>query len=218
MKSKSSFTKRHALLLALAAVLLIALLALPAMARETAETDMENVLTYDGLSARVKGYGGIRSVYTVDRDAVASLEESGYSVAYGAIMGIGTYGGNTVNTTRSLAVSGNFASGYATANANAAVTVVYATGAPAYADGIHLDHTETSFAYTTIYGTADASHYGIELVYAGFVAVTDGEGKQTVYTITRRASCLDRIAPPTVPPPRLLSLRDISPISTAKVP
>ncbi len=161
-------------------VMLLTLLAILTFAEDSTQTNMENVLTYDGLSARVKGYGGIRSVYMVDKDAVSSLEEGGYSVVYGAVMGIGNYKGQAINTTRSLAVNGDFLNGYTAANANAAAVVVYATGEPSYVNGKHLDNSNTSFAYTTTYADASAEKYGIELVYAGFVAVTDSEGNQTV--------------------------------------
>jgi len=166
--------------LAVACTLLLALFALPTSAEESMQTNIENVLTYDGLSARTKGCGGIRSVYLVDRDAVTALEAAGYSVAYGAVMGIGTYQGKTVNTTRSLAVNGDFTNGFTVANDNAAAIVVYATGSPDYVKGIHLDDTNSSFAYTTTYAVADAAKYGVGLVYTGFVSVTDAQGNQTV--------------------------------------
>ena len=76
------------------------------------EKDYQN----DGLSARMRDYCSIRSVYLVDRDVVAALEKAGYKVAYGAVMAIASYNGETLNTTRGLAVAGDHASGYDTVN------------------------------------------------------------------------------------------------------
>ena len=48
--------------LALVIALLFCVLVVAALADDNVEANTENVLVYDGLSARVKGYGGIRSV------------------------------------------------------------------------------------------------------------------------------------------------------------
>ena len=69
--------------------MLLILVAVPSCAEETANDTAEAVLTYSGVSARISGNGhGIRSLWQVDKTKIASLEESGYTVTVGAIMGI----------------------------------------------------------------------------------------------------------------------------------
>ncbi|MBE6656723.1 MAG: hypothetical protein E7609_07690 [Ruminococcaceae bacterium] len=179
MKQRIKFVCRTLLVGVLIALLLAACIGY-AFADETTPQSPEDVLTYDGLSARMLNYGGIRSVYLVDRDAVASLEASGYKVAYGAVMAIASYDGETLNTTRSLTVAGDHENGYNAANSYAATVVVYATDAPDYATGVYLDKSNSSFAFTTTFNDAVSEKYAMELVYTGFVAVTDAEGNQSI--------------------------------------
>lgn len=177
---KSALLCKGRLLLISCAIALALLLLVTAFAAETVDEKMARVLTYDGLSARMDENGGIRSVYLVDQSAVASLEKEGYTVAYGAIMGFASYLGTPCNTTRSLCVTGDVTGGYRAANPHSAAVVIYVTGNPSYASRLYLDEAHSSFAYTTLYADAVAEKYDTELVYAGFVAVTDKSGNQTV--------------------------------------
>ncbi len=172
--------KKRIIISALLFIIIFAVFAFPSAAEDTPEALAERVLSYEETAPHLVDAGGIRSLYRVDRAAVAALEAEGYTVAYGAVMGIGTRDGVAVNTTRSLAVSGSAKEGYRTENPHAKAVVVYATGSPSYADGRHLDETQTAFAYTTAYAEADASDYAVGMVYTGFVAVTDQSGAQTV--------------------------------------
>lgn len=172
--------RKRVLFAVLPMLLLLALLAFPTWAEESPSTLAERVLSYEETAPHLANAGGIRSLYRVDRSAVDALEAQGYTVAYGALMGIGVRAGVTVNTTRSLSVAGNAKDGYRTENPNAKMVVVYATGAPSYVNGHYLDESESSFSYTTVYSKEDASDYTVGMVYAGFVAVTDQSGTQTV--------------------------------------
>lgn len=131
------------------------------------------VIAYEGLQARLsEGADGIRSRYSVDRAALAALEEYG-AVSFGAIMGIAEKDGETgLNSSDGLKVffdkdQGWIASGYRTTS-----VVVYDKGVDtgAYTDGDAKSH----FAYTTIYDEEyanGAAYSGIAMVYRGFVVV-----------------------------------------------
>ncbi len=150
-----------------------------------------DVMTYAGIAARVKGdYPGIRSIYNIDKDAVAELEAKGYTVAYGAIMAIGEKDGviqkdgDVDRSAATLAVT-KTDGGYVAVNGQASAVTVYETGNPAYATGVYVSDTakSASFAFTTVYAKESSQNktkYEYGLCYAGFVALTkDGE---TTYT------------------------------------
>ena len=162
----------------MALVLLLSLFLLPTVASAKDVTARaEDVLTYRALDVRLDGEGGIRSLYKVNKDAVAALEADGYTVAYGAMMARIVDG---ASARTALTVTGDAQAGYSVSGENAALVVVYATGAPAYARGIYLDARKDAFAYTTAYSAANAEKYGAELVYAGFTAVTAPDGTQSI--------------------------------------
>lgn len=148
---------------------------------ESKETLAERVLTCESISACIEDNGGVRSLYRVDQSAVKALEKDGYSVAYGAVIGLSSFDGESYcSTARALQVKGNAKCGYTAASANTASVVVYATGMPSYVAGKHLDETKSSFSFIATFRDAVAEKYAAELVYAAFVAVTDKNGNEIV--------------------------------------
>lgn len=181
-------TMKQKLSLFLMAVLFIlCLFAIPAYA-ESENYEAEDILAYNGLAARVAdGTPGIRSLYTVNKNAVSYFEANGYTVAYGAVMAVGEMDGETLTdagvprTARTLTVTKND-KGFVTPLSGAAVVTVYETGAPDYATGLYVSESQdtATFAFTTIYGEERGENVdllqGTQLCYAGFVALTkDGE-------------------------------------------
>lgn len=167
---------------------------LPALASEP--DTAEEIITYEGLAARYKEEPGIRSLFRVDQAAVKALEAKGYTVAYGAMMGIGEKRGESRYTADNMKVKkteAGFVNDTAEDSYVAAVTV-YATKEngvrPDYATMRFLTYsaTEATFAYTTVfsegYQTADA-YKGYGLVYCAFLALTK-DGNTTI-TYTRAA-------------------------------
>ena len=147
----------------------------------------ETLLTYDGIAARLVGNSGIRSLWSVDNAAIQALEDAGYTVSYGAIMGLASQ----YATSSDLTVE---------EGAGKAIVTVYNGGA--YTGKILArDDASTTFAYTTIFdgdGEATKVNYERKLVYRGFVTVTKGENTSTFYVDmagetfpATGASCLD---------------------------
>ena len=159
---------------------------------------IEDVLSYEGLSTRVGGEKpGIRSLWKADKAAVAALEADGYTVAFGAVMGVAKIEGVTVTldgtangtpvTSRTLAVEKG-ENGYTANTAAAEVVTVYETGAPSYATNRYSYSTASAwgFAFTTVwttdeYRTAEV-YEGTELVYTGFVALTKNGVTEYAYS------------------------------------
>ena len=143
------------------------------MAHADSEIKAEEILQYDGLQARLReDYPGIRSLYTADHARIDALVAEGYTVEYGAIMGIALTDGFS---TRDLSVTYDEEKGYVTTGAANAVCV-YSSKDSSYATNLYASKSSTrrSFAYTTTFQgeseSKDIYEYG--LVYAGFVAIT----------------------------------------------
>ena len=185
------------LLAILTALVLSVTFCVTALASEPS-ADIGDVLSYTGLSTRVGGEKpGIRSLWRADKAAVAALEADGYTVAFGAVMGVAKTGGVTVTldgtadgtpvTARALEVTKD-ANGY-TANTKAAAAVtVYETGEPSYATNRFNYSNESAwgFAFTTVWNgeemrTAEV-YEGTELVYTGFVALTKNGVTEYAYS------------------------------------
>ena len=179
----------------LLAFVLCMLLPLSVSATGDTKDTAEEIITYEGLQARLAlDSPGIRSLYTVDQKAVTALEQKGYTVAYGAVMGVGEIKGTHSYDANRLAVT-KTQEGFAVAVGieNAAVVCVYETAT----DGVYADYVtqkfnsfssvRASFAFTTVYssGCQNETYYSdVGLCYAAFLSVTDGEGN-TVITYTR---------------------------------
>lgn len=161
---------------------------------ETLPQTAEEIIIYKGLQARVASdEPGIRSLYTVDQGKVTALENAGYTVAYGAVMGIGEVNGTLAYTADDIAVA-KTENGYeAVGIDNSATVTVYETPTNGvYADYVtqkFISFTEAKalFAYTTTFSAEfqnETLYRDYGLCYTAFLAVTDGEGNTTV-TYTR---------------------------------
>ncbi len=180
-----------------AIVFLTLLLALPTLATEESPS-LDGIIEYKGLCARsVQDYAGLRSLYTVNEDAVAALEKQGYKVLYGALMGVGCQAkedGTTVTGVSSvdqmtagienkkIVAFGNGKKGFATA-----AVLVYATDASYEPTKTYVERTTNeagertaTFAYTTTYTyTQRTPQYfkNTELVFRAFIMLLDADGK-----------------------------------------
>ncbi len=179
---------KKATLLSLFCVLctLLFSLALPfgsAAEEPTQSAEMEllkSSLTYDGMSMRLAGStSGIRSLWRIDNTVVNTLEGRGYTVSYGAIMGVASIGTSNIREDAqdlTLVRDENLGFKLAEGVNNAAVCVVYETGLPNYATDtfVSVSNQKNTFAYTTLFGDSceTETHYNIEMVYRGFVALT----------------------------------------------
>ena len=131
-----------------------------------------DVLSFGGISYRTMGNWGMRTLYTVDTEAVATLEEYGYTVIYGAIMAIANNDGTTYNAAASDVTVDVVDGKVALATGNAAAFVSSDNGLK------YLTEDNASFAFTTIFpvdGAGDALRKA-EMFYRGFTVLADAEG------------------------------------------
>ena len=146
-------------------------------AAANAEEAKESVLTYEGMLARTVEDAGIRSLFSIDKAALAVLENDGYTVEIGALMGLAFSEGETYNAVSDLTVTKkNDTEGYIAAVNNATAVVVYSSANAQYASNKYVSETASqyTFAYTTIFkgGDATAKNYGAEFCYRGFVVAS----------------------------------------------
>ena len=72
--------------LVIALVLPISLIAIT-LASDTVVETAESALSYEGVAAKAVKQPGVRSLWYVDNAAVEALEQKGYTVYYGSLMG-----------------------------------------------------------------------------------------------------------------------------------
>ena len=140
---------------------------------------MEQILTFSGIGYRTTGQYGIRAAFAVNRDEVLSLEESGYTVVYGALMAVKERGDTQYNASaEDITVRVGEDGKVELATGNAAALVSSDNGLK------YLTEDENSFAFTTLYDLGHAkdedSLYDAKMLYRGFVVVIDGEGTTRV--------------------------------------
>ncbi len=140
------------------------------------ETTIDNAITYEGLSARIKGDGaGIRSVWSVDNAFVEDLVAGGSEVRYGVIMGLAEYNGQSYSDPLTVAKNGATISA---GRGNSSVAVVYdSTGKYT---GVYVSKTaeRSTFAYTTVYSGyhETVAHLSdLKMTYRAFLIVDDQE-------------------------------------------
>ncbi len=146
---------------------------------EEAKTAMQNAMSYGGMSMRLSGNtSGIRSLWIVNHKTVTELEAEGYTVTYGAIMGVAKTGNTELRTDASdLSVAFDENLGYKIASGvkSAAVCVVYATNNPSYASNLYIAESgdTKSFAYTTTFGGKQETpaYYTVKMTYRAFFAL-----------------------------------------------
>ena len=129
------------------------LLSVPLFACQAAAGDSsESPLSYTGVQVRTKTDNpGIRSMYTVDLDAVSALEAKGYTVEYGAVLAY-LPEGSAASSSRDITVSYG-KDGYTPNISTAEAVCVYSTNGAAYATNkfVYLGTKTASFAYTVIF-------------------------------------------------------------------
>ena len=135
-----------------------------------------------GSLAEFKGYApllgkesGYRVLFGINRGAY-DLFTTGYTINYGAVVAIGEWGKDTINTLEDLEVT--VSNGTVTTSApNAKVVVVGGT-----ADGSALYYEDTADQQIfSVAVTADAAEYGAGVLVRGFYTLTDGAGHTTVH-------------------------------------
>ena len=158
----------------------------PSAAASDTPYSTEGVITYTGFSARsLNDNSGLRSLYRVDNTLVRSLVAAGHDVQYGALMGIGEYGGQTYLTWDTMTVRiengkivayGQLSGEEAVQNKNCSAVVVYDSTGTYGASGKYTTVTNdySDFAYTTIYPYANETKDNLqnaELIYRAFLIV-----------------------------------------------
>ena len=156
------------------------------MAEEAAVEDATaNVLTYEGMLARTKGDSGIRSMFTINKDALETLKNAGYTVEIGAIMGLSKLNGNSYFTVNDLTVKSDGEKGFVAEKDNLAVVVVYSSTGADYATNKYVVETgsQCKFAFTTLFseGYENALYYTAEFCYRGFIALTKDDATNLIY-------------------------------------
>lgn len=167
--------KKARILSAFLALAMIAL-ALPFTARASEETPL---VSFVGFEANSEENGGVDAVFKVDVAAVSAYEKNG-KVAYGAIVGLGSYKGVSYNTAKDLSLNGNISKGYGASSVRSRTATVYATGMPSYATGEYNDSKKDSFTVTAVADEALADIYGVGIVFAAFYVTVDKNGNETV--------------------------------------
>ena len=141
------------------------------------ENAKASVLTYEGMLARTTGDSGIRSMFRIDKAALAVLEEDGYTVEIGASMGVAVFGGVSYNALQDLTVVADAEKGYVCEASGVGTVVVYSSDEEAtYATNKYVSQngSEYKFAFTTRFSEQyeNATYYNAEFCYRGFVALT----------------------------------------------
>lgn len=143
-------------------------------------------VTYDGLQLRLrKDMPGIRSLYTVDMEKVAALENAGYTVEFGAIIATETREG-AFRTPRDLAVTKGD-NGYTPTLDGAAAVTVYSSDATAgYATNLFVSRngSTATFAYTGYFRPDDQTrtYFEASYIFAAFCTLTKNGVTEIVYT------------------------------------
>ena len=155
-------------------------------ANSTVEDAKASVLTYEGMLARTTGDSGIRSMFRIDKEALATLEGAGYTVEIGASMGTARFGGKTYNKVTDLTVTPDTEKGYVSTAKNIGVVVVYSSKAEATYDTnkyVSSNASEYKFAFTTIFSEAyeNSTYYNADFCYRGFVALTKDGVTDIIY-------------------------------------
>ena len=129
--------------------------------------DASDVITFDGFQGKLVTNPGIRSIYTVNRDAIEGLEDKGYTVTVGALMAIKNQR-DIYDVTLGCA--------------NSSYTTVYKNGAIVAEKLLSQSEDNFTFGYTTVFNTASsAGYYKENLVFRGYVTLEKGGDAYTYY-------------------------------------
>ncbi len=130
--------------------------------------EVEDVMQFVGVEAEYTGLNGLRAVFTVKDREIDKLEEMGYTVSYGAIVGYRStyYAPTDLNVDRKT---------------NAAMIRPYREGRRGKGYWLDSADDESKFAIVTFFGSeAEAADANRALVYRGFIEL-QREGYTTEY-------------------------------------
>jgi len=134
----------------------------------------DSVAAHGGYAPLEKD-AGYRVLFELDEDTLSRFEDAGYKVSYGAIVGVGTYGANTVNTVDSLTI--NLASNGAitTSASNAQIVLVGGENGT----GVYYDVVGEKTIFSVAV-SADPAQYSAGIIVRGFVTFVDATGATKV--------------------------------------
>ena len=140
------------------------------------ETTHSSVVSSLGLNYRTSGDFGVRTLYLVDKSAVASLEAQGYTVIYGAVLGVLSDGSSMINeSVESLTVKVE----------NGTVSIATGKGVLAASNAglSYLTADEDSFVMTITFKEdgSNSDMYDATLIYRGFTAIVDERGFAEIF-------------------------------------
>ncbi len=130
--------------------------------------DAESVLVFDGFQGKLVANPGIRSIYTVNTDAIKALEDKGYAVTVGALMAI---------------KNGRDVYDITLGSANSSYTTVYKNKSTVAEKVLSENDGGFTFGYTTVFDSANSANYYKEnLVFRGYVTL-EKDGKSYTYYV-----------------------------------
>lgn len=150
-----------------------------AAATEEFEAVKDAALSFGDIAYRTSGDYGVRALFTVDVDAIASLESRGFTVTYGALVGVGSNGETVVNeSAEALTVGIDAETGL--------VAIATGTGKALATDSdefLHLTDDYVSFALSTVFAAdgTQSDYYATTLLYRGFVVLEKNGDVTVVY-------------------------------------
>ncbi len=143
------------------------------------EKEAKPVVSFKGFEAYKEENGGVSVVFSVDKAVVAELEKTS-KVAYGVVVGLGTYKGVTYNTAKDLRISGNIQDGYGAASVRSRTATVYATGVPEYTTNEYSNPQKDEFTVIAVADEATKDMYSAGIVFAAFAVTVDADGNENV--------------------------------------
>ena len=147
------------------------------------KTDADSVVEYVGVASRITKYPGLRSLWQMDKAAVAALEAEGYDVYVGSIMGVQKISGATRRPHDLSVVYKDGKVSLASGIPNAASVTVYAPDGAGTQLYTKENDSSAEFAFTTTFssGTMNKDYYELSLIYAAFTVLVDESGNATYY-------------------------------------
>ncbi len=132
--------------------------------------------SHEGYAPLLGDESGYRVLFGIEKDAY-DLFASGYTINYGAIVAIGEWGNQTINTMEDLTVTVGANGSVTTSTPNAQVVVVGGT-----ADGSNLYYEDLGDVMIySVSVTADATEYGAGVLVRGFYTITNAKGQTMTY-------------------------------------
>ena len=130
----------------------------------------DTVLKFEGFQGKLAVNPGIRSIYTVNTEAIKVLEKKGYSVTVGALMAI---------------ANGRESHEILLGCENSEQIVVYKNGSITAKKTLTEGEHGFSFGFATVFDKSeDAAHFCDKILYRGYVTLTKGERSATFYLDT----------------------------------